>query len=81
MIANPNQPHTIYLDGIDFANAISNQPSSFLYSYDIDASLIDGIDNNDYFVAQIIYLILDGLSEENKKKIFPTFLNNEQAKE
>ena len=83
LIANINQPHTIYLDGIDFTNAISNQPSSFLYSYDIDASLIDGIDNNasDYFVGQIIYLILDGLSEENKKKIFPTFLNNEQAKE
>ena len=83
LIANSNHPNTVYLNGLDLRDEITSQVSSFLYSYDLDATLIDepNDDSLEKYLNQILCLILDGLDEQDKKKIYPTLLNNEHAKE
>ncbi|MBO7084364.1 hypothetical protein J6W20_00245 [bacterium] len=84
LIANSNNHlNTVYLNGLDLRDEITCQISSFLYSYDLDATLIDepNDDSPEKCLNQILCLILDGLDEEDKKKIYPTLLNNEHAKE
>ena len=85
LISNENECNMVYLDGINFSDAIAKQEIPLMYSYDINDELIDfneaGSDWSRAYINQIIYLVLVGLDEEDKKKIYPTLLNNDHAME
>lgn len=75
--------NTIYLNGWAFKFYEDWQPQ-LLYSYDISSHFMDHIEGDhgdDWYTQRVLCVILDNLSNEDKKKIFPTILNNKECLE
>lgn len=84
LLVNDEQtPNKIYVDGIAKEYTQDYDPS-LLYSYDISSQFtknVHGNHNNDWYIQRAICIILYNLSKEDKLRIYPTILNNDECLE
>lgn len=75
--------NVIYLNGCEL-NFYREWTPKLLYSYDIGSSFMDNVNeyhDDDWYTERALWLILEGLSDDDKKKIYPTILNNKKCLE
>lgn len=83
LVNKANKLNKIYLDGIGL-EFYPDLKVGLLYSYDINSSFMDDVKgdyDNDWYTQRAISIILHNLSEENKKRIYPTIFNNNNCLE
>ena len=83
LIDNTNRPNKVFVDGIAKEYTQDANPG-LLYSYDLSSNFtkkIHDYHNNNWYVQRAICIVIYKLSDEDKKLIYPTILNNENCLE
>ena len=83
LVNDLDKPNKIFVDGIAKEFTQDTNPQ-LLYSYDISSNFTSKVKNshsNDWYMQRAICIILYNLSDEAKKHIYPTILNNEKCLE
>lgn len=81
LVNDTREFNAVYVNGF-MISPYGDYEKKLLYSYDISSHFMDNVNgdqNDDWYTERAVWYVLHYLNDEDKKRIFPTILNNEDG--